>query len=908
MNLSPMMRQYQDAKEASGDALLFFRMGDFYELFHDDAKTAARVLGLTLTSRDKGENPVPMAGFPHHQLDGYLAKLIRAGHRVAVCEQMEDPKQAKGIVKREVTRIVTPGTLTDDSLLDPLASNLLVAVFVAQTGKPDKASASNDDVRAGVGVRKAMAANQPVGIAWVELSTGRFEAGVFQSDRLEDELARLEPAEVLVREDDGRFSRSRESAHDRRWTITYRPAWQFGVDEARRVLGEHFGVLDLEGMGWDVGDELAIGAAGAALAYLKETQKNNLDHISNLLPARQGRFLEIDAATRRSLELTHTIRGASRSGSLLEIIDRSVTPMGARRMALWLSSPLVDRQQIELRLAAVEECFKEKRLREQLRILLADVYDLERLLGRIATGRCGPRDLKQVGRTLAQLPKLKALLAERASDRLQQLHHRIELLEDLRQKLEQALVDDCPILVRDGGYIKHGFNAQLDEYRNLASGGKDWIARYQAEQIEATGITSLKVGFTSVFGYYLEVTNTHRDRIPIHFIRKQTLKNAERYITPELKEYEEKVLTAEDQAKTIEYELFLALRDEVHQHTAALQRTADALAELDVLAGLADLAVQQNYVRPRIVDEPRLEINDGRHPVLDAKLPQGNFVPNDTFVGLEHGNVLLITGPNMAGKSTYIRQTALLVLMAQMGSFIPAHRATIGIADRIFARVGASDELSRGQSTFMVEMVETARILNTATDRSVVILDEIGRGTSTYDGLSLAWSIVEHLHDTIHARTLFATHYHELVELEKSHVGVRNFNVAVKEWDDQLVFLHRIARGGADKSYGIHVARLAGIPRDVNERAKDILAQLEIDHLNKHGESKLAPPPKTKKSHIQLTLFQMDSHPFVEKLRDLDLNALTPIAALQLLAQWQEEAKKADRLSYQVTMPSYKRS
>ncbi len=698
---------------------------------------------------------------------------------------------------------------------------------------------------------------------------------------------------MLVREDDGRFSRSRDAVNDRRWTTTYRPAWQFGIEEARRVLGEHFEVLDLEGMGWDTGDELAISAAGAAMAYLKETQKNNLDHISNLLPARQGRFLEIDAATRRSLELTHTIRGASRSGSLLEVLDRTVTPMGARRMALWLSSPLIDRTQIERRLEAVEEFQKEKRLRESLRTLLSDVYDLERLLGRIATGRCGPRDLKQVGRTLAQLPKLKALLAERHSDRLQQLHDRIELLEDLRLKLDQALEDDCPLLVRDGGFIKQGFNAQLDEFRNLAGGGKEWIARYQAEQIEVTGITSLKVGFTSVFGYYLEVTNTHRDRIPVNFIRKQTLKNAERYITPELKEYEEKVLTAEDQAKTIEYELFLTLRDAVHQHTAALQRTADALAELDVLAGLADLAVQQNYVRPRIVDEPRLEINDGRHPVLDAMLAQGNFVPNDTFVGLEHGSVLLITGPNMAGKSTYIRQTALLVLMAQMGSFIPAHRATIGIADRIFARVGASDELSRGQSTFMVEMVETARILNTATPRSVVILDEIGRGTSTYDGLSLAWSIVEHLHDTIHARTLFATHYHELVELEKSHVGVRNFNVAVKEWDDQLVFLHRIARGGADKSYGIHVARLAGIPRDVNERAKDILAQLEIDHLNKHGDSKLAPPPKTKKSHIQLTLFQMDSHPLVEKLRNLDLNALTPIAALQLLAQWQDEAKKA---------------
>jgi DNA mismatch repair protein MutS len=883
MNLSPMMKQYQEAKATSGDAILFFRMGDFYELFHEDAKTAAKILGLTLTSRDKGENPVPMAGFPHHQLEGYLAKLIRGGHRVAVCDQMEDPKQAKGIVRREVTRIVTPGTLTDDALLDPLAPNLLVAISVANPGSGHP-KANHPSLNASAGK-----SGLQVGIAWVELSTGRFEAGVFAAEKLLDELARLEPAEVLLRDDDVGLRNSRDGATDTRWTHTHRPAWQFGFDEARRVLCEHFGVLDLEGMGWAAGDELAIGAAGAAMAYLLETQKNSLDHISALLPARQGRFLEIDAATRRSLELTHTIRGASRAGSLLEVMDRSVTPMGARRIAQWLASPLIDRRQVESRLGAVEEFFKEKRLRETMRGLLSDVYDLERLLGRVATGRCGPRDLKQVGKTLGQLPRLKALLEIRQSDRLTKLYERIELLEELQTKLESALVDDCPLLVRDGGFIRAGYSERLDEFHSLAGGGKDWIARYQAQQIEETGITSLKVGFTSVFGYYLEVTNTHRERIPPHFIRKQTLKNAERYITPELKEYEEKVLTAEDQAKSLEYELFLELRAAVHAHTPSLQQTANALAELDVLAGLAELAVKQNYVRPTIDDQPRLEINDGRHPVLDAMLPQGTFVPNDTFVGAEHGRVLLITGPNMAGKSTYIRQTALIVLMAQMGSFVPAHRATVGIADRIFARVGASDELSRGQSTFMVEMVETARILNTATERSVIILDEIGRGTSTYDGLSLAWSIVEHLHDTIGGRTLFATHYHELVELEKSHVGVRNYNVAVKEWDDQLVFLHRIARGGADKSYGIHVARLAGIPRDVNERAKEILAQLEIDHLNKHGESKLAPPPKSNRKHFQMTLFQMENHPMVDQLRGLDLTQLTPLAAMQLLDQWQRD-------------------
>ncbi|MCY2975858.1 MAG: DNA mismatch repair protein MutS [Planctomycetota bacterium] len=872
--LSPMMRQYEDAKAVSGDALLFFRMGDFYELFHEDAKIAARVLGLTLTSRDKSENRVPMAGFPHHQLEGYLAKLIRSGYRAAVCEQMEDPKQAKGIVKREVTRIVTPGTLTDDALLDPRASNLLIAICPSVNDK-------QQDSRRGL-----------VGIAWVELSTGRFEAGVYHASQLHDELAKLEPAEVLTHEEDLAYAKTiaNSSTLDAPpWAQAKRPSWQFGLDESQRVLCQQFGIRDLAGMGWEDGDELAIRAAGAAMAYLLETQRNTLSHIQSVIPARQGRFLEIDAATRLSLELTHTIRGSGRQGSLLEVMDRTLTPMGARRIAQWLASPLIDRIQIESRLNAVEELVKEKRFRETIRTQLQDVYDLQRLLGRVATGRCGPRDLQQVGTTLEKLPKIKAVLEGRESDRLCQLGMRIDCMETLAQQLRVALVESCPLLTREGGYIRAGYSERLDELRGLAGGGKEWIARYQASQIEATGISSLKIGFTSVFGYYLEVTNTHRDRIPVNFIRKQTLKNAERYITPELKEYEEKVLGAEEQAAAVEYELFVELREAVHQHTAGLQITADTLAELDVLAGLAELAVKQNYVKPKIIDEPRLELSDGRHPVLDAMLAQGTFVPNDTFVGMEHGRILLITGPNMAGKSTYIRQTALLVLMAQMGSFVPAHKATVGIADRIFARVGASDELSRGQSTFMVEMVETARILNTASSRSLVILDEIGRGTSTYDGLSLAWAIVEHLHDKLNARTLFATHYHELVQLEQSHDGVRNYNVAVKEWDDRLVFLHRITKGGADKSYGIQVARLAGIPASVNDRAKDILSQLEIDHLDRNGQSKISPPPKRTGSHIQMTLFQMGEHPIVDQLKELDITQLTPMAALQLLEKWSNE-------------------
>lgn len=879
MNLSPMMRQYEEAKAACGDALLLFRMGDFYELFYEDAKTIARVLGLTLTSRDKGENPIPMAGFPYHQLDGYLAKLIRQGFRVAVCEQVEEADanqatsnkptgSAKAIVRREVQRIVTAGTLTEDSLLDPRASNLLVAVAgqVQQATRSSKAEAM-------------------VGICWVELSTGRFEAGVYPQRAVLDELTRLSPSEVIVRDDDGVSLPQANSD----FMISRRPAWQFGIEEAQRVLCEHFQVRDLSGMGWNDEDQLAIAAAGASLAYLQETQKSGLSHIRQLLPARLGVHLEIDAATRRSLELTHAMRTGGREGTLLEVLDQTLTAMGARLLGQWLASPLIEVAPIQSRLGAVEELVMNSRLRDQIRKGLQEVYDLERLLARVATGRCSPRDLQYVGRTLAQLPAVRQLLESVESERLSYLGQRMPLCTEVKEHLERALEDHCPLVARDGGFVRPGFHANLDELRGLAVGGKEWIARYQAEQIEQTGITSLKVGFTSVFGYYLEVTNTHKEKIPAYFIRKQTLKNAERYITPELKEYEEKVLTADDSAKRLEYELFIGLRDLVFSQTAALQQVASVLSELDVLAGLAELASKRGYVRPTIVTEPILDVYEGRHPVLDVRLAQGEFVPNDCKAGAEQGRVLLITGPNMAGKSTYIRQVALLTIMAQMGSFVPARRATIGIADKVFARVGASDELSRGQSTFMVEMVETARILNTATERSLIILDEIGRGTSTYDGLSLAWAIVEHLHDQVGARTFFATHYHELIELEKSLAGVRNLNVAVKEWDDNVIFLHRIVEGGADRSYGIHVARLAGVPRQVNERAKVILAQLELDHVDKHGASKITPPPRKKDGPIQLTLFEWTEHPLLDKIRRVDLGRLPALDALHLIENWQRE-------------------
>ena len=857
------MQQYHDAKEVAGDAMLLFRMGDFYELFHDDAKTAARILGLTLTSRDKGENPIPMAGFPYHQLDGYLAKIIAAGHRAAVCEQVEDPKLAKGLVKREITRVVTPGTLTDDALLDPRESNYLAAVVPGGKKHEDE-----------------------LGIAWAELSTGRFHAATFRVEHLADQLARIGPSECLVSEDDNPLPDYLSDS----MLVTKRPPWAFSFEAANDTLSKHFGSRGLEGFGFGEADNTAIRAAGAVLGYLCETQKTSLDHIDRLIPYRIGRSLEIDEATRRSLEITRTMREGRRDGSLLAVLDRTVTAMGSRMLAEWVASPLTGCEAINERLDSVEELIADSALRRDLREQLREVYDIERLLARVTTGRCSPRDLRFIGRTLASLPKIKAKLTARKSKLLQTLEVELDLCPDVRSKVEKALVDDCPLTCRDGGFIQDGFNAELDELRQLAVGGKQWIAQYQAKIAKDADIPNLKVGFNKVFGYYIELSNTQRDKAPDFFIRKQTLKNAERYITPELKEYEEKVLSADDKAKELEFELFLELRELVHASSCRLRATADVLAQLDVLCSFAELARERGYCRPNPVDEPVLHIVDGRHPVLDISEPQGTFVPNDTLATVDDGMILLITGPNMAGKSTYIRQVALLTLMAQMGSFIPAREATIGIADRIFARVGASDELARGRSTFMVEMTETARILNTATNRSLVILDEIGRGTSTYDGVSLAWAIVEHIHDQIGCRTLFATHYHELTDLQDTLGGVRNLNVSVKEWDDNVVFLHKIIDGAADKSYGIHVARLAGVPREVNERAKQILNQLESEHLDSNGRAKIANRNKKPRGgDIQLTLFAPMEHPLMDEIRAADVNALTPIAALQLIQQWKEK-------------------
>ena len=895
---TPMMKQYHEAKSAAGDALLLFRMGDFYELFFEDAKTAARVLGLALTSRDKGDpnkgkRPIPMAGFPHHQLDGYLAKIIAAGMRAAVCEQVEDPKQAKGIVRREISRIVSRGTVTDDALLDPAENNFLLAIC------PD------DDA---------------CGLAWIDISTGRFEATVLPNEQVGDDLARVAPVEILLPED----ATSLPTPWTEQRLLTRRPTWAFGYDAAMAVLAKQFGPHALDGFGFGEDDTLAIRAAGAVLDYLNETQQASLAHVDRLSPHCVMTRLEIDEATRRSLELTQTLRDGRRDGSLLGVMDRTTTSMGARLLGDWLANPLTDATAINARLDAVAEMHAEAVLAKQLREALRATYDIQRLLARVTTGRATPRDLSFVARTLSCLPRVKAKLTGRSSHRLQQLELRIDLCGDIRGQLDAALTDDCSLSSRDGGFVRSGFDAELDQQRELMQGGKQWMANYQATAMKDTGIPNIKVGFNKVFGYYLEVTHAHREKVPAEFIRKQTLKNAERYITPELKEYEEKVLAAEERALAIEYKIFTKLRDTVAAAAARLQATAVALAEVDVLASLAELARSRNYVHPQVVDEPVLEIVEGRHPVLDITEPEGTFVPNgvrceargvrseERDIAAEKSTLdpgssfLLLTGPNMAGKSTYIRQVALITLMGQIGSFVPASKATIGIVDRIFARVGASDDLSRGRSTFMVEMTETARILNTATNRSLVILDEIGRGTSTYDGLSLAWAVVEHLHNQIGCRTLFATHYHELTDLAEVLDGVANFNVAVREWEGEVVFLHQIIGGAADQSYGIHVAQLAGVPREVNERAKQILAELESEGGRRNAQSgqplagvpthRIDPsqqPAPLNGQSLQLTLFDTADHPLLDTIRCTDLNSLTPLEVQQLVREWQEQLSAA---------------
>ena len=870
--LTPMMKQYLTFKEQQPDAVLLFRMGDFYEVFLDDARLCSRELGLALTSRDKGENAVPMAGFPHHAADTYIRRLVRAGHRVAICEQVQDPREATGLVERDIIRVITPGTLTEEHILDSRANNFLAAV-----------STEGDTA----------------GLAWVDLSTGRFEAEETTLDALQDSLDRIAPAECLLpgaegdQDPPGALSLLPEGC-----LVTRRPGWEFAQDEGRRRLNVHFGTRTLDGFGCE-GLGPALGAAGALLTYLHETQKTTIGHIRKIERFSGDRYVVLDSTTRRSLELAETIRGTGSEGTLLSVLDRTSTPMGARLLRRWVLTPLRRREEIEQRLDAVEELFASRLRRQDLRAELKEIHDVERLTTRIHCGRANARDLVALRRSLEHLPAIKELLSAAEAGLLSVIGEAIDPLEDAKALIATAIRDDPPAVLTEGNIFKDGFNPELDELRLAARRGKGWIARFEAEESERTGISSLKVGFNRVFGYYIEVTNTHAEKVPDHYVRKQTLKNAERYITPELKEQESAVLTAGERAKELEYDLFQQVREELSACTERLQRTAEALAALDTLVSLAAVAARGHYVRPAIVADRTLSIKDGRHPVLERVLEE-EFVPNDLEMTANDVNMFVITGPNMSGKSVYIRQSALIVLMAQMGSFVPAAEATVGLVDRIFTRVGASDEQRRGQSTFMVEMLEVANILNNASAQSLIILDEVGRGTSTFDGVSIAWATAEFIQNHCGARTLFATHYHELAQLAHSLDGVRNLNVAVREWQNEVIFLHRVVPGATDRSYGIHVAKLAGVPEEVLARARDILAHLEAHAISPDEEPRFVPrrtdptPHAPRPGAMQLPLFKPLDARVRERLLALDISHMTPVEALNALNEILEQLREVD--------------
>ncbi len=881
---TPMMQQYLDAKARHPGMVLFFRMGDFYELFGEDAERVAPLLGLTLTSRDGKEK---MAGFPHLGLDSHLRRLLEAGHRVAVCDQVEEASQAKGLVRREVTRVITPGTVTEDDLLDPRKPSILAALVFGPKGKG------------------------PAGLAWVDLGSGTFFAMDLDPGQICDHLARIDPAELLLPEGaassrgqsgdslgndlpEGTFSRLCGSR-------SLRPSWTFDTENARIALHGLFQVTTLSGFGFE-DHQICLRAAGALVSYLRETIKSPLVHIRRLQPFASGRALQMDETTRRSLELDRTQRDPGRKGSLWETIDRTTTSMGSRQLREWLLNPLCDLPELSLRQDTVARFVGDTPFRRRLRELLVEVSDLQRLSARAATGRAVPRDLAAIRQALRAVPAIRALVEDRAlapptqtgagtepgtGSSLWELARRTEPHTGFCDLLDQALAEEPTGLPGEGMIIRAGYDPELDELRALLSSGKDWLARFQAAEVARTGIGSLKVGFNSVFGYYLEITHAHTGRVPSDYQRRQTLKNAERYITPELKEHEEKIFGAEDRIKNREIDLFGQIRKASSDHSLALMGTAEALAELDALSGLGELAVERQWCRPTLVGEPVLDIRLGRHPVLDQILPPGTFVPNDCKMDNPTARLLLVTGPNMGGKSVFIRQAALLTILAQAGSFVPAQSATIGLADRVFTRVGASDELARAQSTCMVEMTEAANILNNATRQSLVILDEIGRGTSTYDGVSLAWAIAEDLHERIGCRALFATHYHELAELSGRLVAMVSLVVQVHETEHDVLFLHRISPGAADKSYGIHVARRAGIPAGVLDRAQSLLIELEEARrcapASPPGSTIMAPRV------IQSSLFADMGDPLLDEIRAIDTQSLSPDRSHELVTKWVRE-------------------
>ncbi len=873
------MRQYRQFKQAYPDYILLFRMGDFYEMFYEDARAASQLLGLALTSRGKG---VPLAGLPYHALDSYLRKLMEAGRRVAICEQVEDPKTAKGVVKRDVVRLMTPGTLTEEHLLDQREGNYLAAIFDgAAAGSTDANQPATNNSQPGT-------KNAPqVGLAWVELSSGAFEAMLAPSQHVLDELVRIRPSEVLIC--DGSSLDSPSFREHLRLalaaTCTSRPPWAFEAQSAQRLLQEHFRTQTLSGFGFE-GYEPSLSAAAAIIDYLRETQKTALEHIRSLRRFDRADAVVMDGNTIRCLELLRSLRTGKRAGTLLECIDATCTGMGSRLLQRWLTYPLRSYSAILARQDAVEELSGDRARLARLRELLGGMSQIDRIACAIAMGRVRPRDLLGLKETLQRLPEISALLSGTNVEVLAEIPPSFADLAQPNDLIVRAIRQDSPPILREGGVIADGFDEDLDRLRRISSDGASWLAEYQAAEVHKTGITNLKVGFNKVFGYYLEVSHANTEKVPANFVRKQTVKNAERYITDELKKYESEALTASERSKALEVKLFEQVRQQLSAFVPKFQAASEAIATLDVLSAYAELACQRGYKRPTMTQENVLRIIEGKHPVLAESLG-ANFVPNDVEMTASANRMLIITGPNMAGKSTYIRQTALLVLLAQTGCFLPVQEATIGLVDRIFTRVGAADELTAGLSTFMVEMIETANILNNATARSLVILDEVGRGTSTYDGLALAWAISEHLALHVKCRTLFATHYHELTELEDLLDGVANLNVAVREWADEVIFLHKIVPGGTDRSYGVHVARLAGVPKGVIERARQILPKLQAHLAEGLDMPELA--DKAKAALAQMNLFADPANRVARDIKDLDLNTLTPLQALDLLRKWKGE-------------------
>ena len=876
--LSPMMAQYMETKKQYSDCILFYRLGDFYEMFFDDALTASRELEITLTGKECGlEERAPMCGVPYHAVDSYLSRLVQKGYKVAIAEQMEDPKLAKGLVKREVIRVVTPGTITSAQALDETKNNYLMGiVYLADR----------------------------MGVSVADITTGDFLVTEISTDRaLFDEINKFSPAEVICNDAFSMSGISLEDLKDRyHFTVSTLDSRFFQDESCRKVLREHFKVGSLEGLG--LGDyDCGVIAAGAVLQYLYETQKSTLDHLTTIVPYATGNYMILDSSTRRNLELLETMREKQKRGSLLWVLDKTRTAMGARLLRTWIEQPLISKEAILKRQNAIEELNLNYISREELGEYLNPVYDLERLIGRISYKTANPRDLLAFRNSIAMVPHIKRLLGEFTSDALKELAEDLDPLEDLNDLITRAIVEEPPITVREGGMIKDGYNEEADRLRHAKTEGKTWLAELEARERDSTGIKNLKVKYNKVFGYYFEVTNSFKDLVPEYFIRKQTLTNAERYTTDDLKNLEDVILGAEDKLFSLEYDLFCEVRDAIAAEVVRIQKTARAIAAIDVFASLSTVATRNNYVKPQINEKGTIQIKGGRHPVVEKMMRDDMFVANDTILDNSKNRISIITGPNMAGKSTYMRQTALIVLMAQIGSFVPADQANIGICDRIFTRVGASDDLASGQSTFMVEMTEVANILRNATRNSLLILDEIGRGTSTFDGLSIAWAVVEHISNIrlLGAKTLFATHYHELTELEGLMNGVTNYCIAVKEQGDDIVFLRKIVKGGADKSYGIQVAKLAGVPDSVINRAKELVEQLVDSDLTARtreiaeGIAPAGHKPVPKPDDVemsQLTLFDtVREDDIIEELKNLELGNMTPIDALNTLYRMQMKLK-----------------